>query len=206
MKPRFKELINHNKDNYDQRIPVLTDKIKFKDYATEKGVHTAELLMIAPDKYMKKYNNVSGFLETIETDEKEYGADKGEWWYDYIEPKTFYEEYIPRECEYQFHCHNGKPFWIQIKAPKPRREERLFDIDLNEMFVCIWHKNQYSNRLPLPDNVDELKQAAIRLADNFVYVRVDLFNYNGKIYANELTFAPLAGDGPTEEAGYIRVG
>jgi D-alanine-D-alanine ligase-like ATP-grasp enzyme len=44
-----------------------------------------------------------------------------------------------------------------------------------------------------PANLDEMLRIAERLSKDFPYVRVDLYNVDGKIYFGELTFYPWSG-------------
>ncbi|GHB05525.1 ATP-grasp fold amidoligase family protein [Modicisalibacter luteus] len=47
--------------------------------------------------------------------------------------------------------------------------------------------------LPRPDNLDEAMEVALKLSEEFSFVRVDLYMVDGKIYFGELTFTPTAG-------------
>ena len=54
-----------------------------------------------------------------------------------------------------------------------------------------WKKTDYP--LEKPDNFDEMVNLAETLAKEFPFVRVDLYNINGKIYLSEMTFTPAKG-------------
>ena len=47
----------------------------------------------------------------------------------------------------------------------------------------------------LPSNLSEMIRLAETLSANYKFLRVDLYNVNGKIYFGELTFYPAAGMG-----------
>ncbi|EJL6702760.1 hypothetical protein NMS31_003464, partial [Vibrio cholerae] len=49
------------------------------------------------------------------------------------------------------------------------------------------------DKIVLPENFQEMLNVVDKLASNFEYVRVDLFNVEGKIYFGELTFCPASG-------------
>lgn len=48
---------------------------------------------------------------------------------------------------------------------------------------------------PMPENINEMIRLAEVLADEYPFVRVDLYNVRGKIYFGELTFYPAGGMG-----------
>ena len=48
----------------------------------------------------------------------------------------------------------------------------------------------HKGHIALPENIDEMIRIAETLASDFPFVRVDLYNVDGKIYFGELTFAP----------------
>ena len=56
--------------------------------------------------------------------------------------------------------------------------------------------------IELPNNLKEMISLAEKLSANEPFLRVDLFNVNGKIFFGELTFYPASGLGrwTTEEA------
>ena len=45
----------------------------------------------------------------------------------------------------------------------------------------------------VPTNWDEMVKIAEKLGEKFPFVRVDLYNINGKIYFSEMTFTPAKG-------------
>ena len=49
-----------------------------------------------------------------------------------------------------------------------------------------------SKEVPKPDNLEELLTVSEKLANDFIFVRVDLYSIENKIYFGELTFFPWA--------------
>ena len=47
--------------------------------------------------------------------------------------------------------------------------------------------------MELPKNIKTMLEIANKLANDFVFVRVDLYNLDGKIYFGEMTFNSAAG-------------
>lgn len=95
--------------------------------------------------------------------------------------------------DYKIFCYNGHAKYI------------IVDVDR-----FIGHKRNFYNRkwqnlhvtsdcppsdreIPRPENLEELLQVAEKLSKGFPYVRVDLYDVDGKIYFGELTFYPWSG-------------
>lgn len=47
--------------------------------------------------------------------------------------------------------------------------------------------------IPKPEGFEKMLEIASILSEDFPYVRVDLYNFSGKIYFGELTFYPWSG-------------
>ena len=59
----------------------------------------------------------------------------------------------------------------------------------------------------IPENFDNMISIAEKLSNGFKFLRVDLYNVNGKIYFGELTFYPASGMIPwTNEEADHRIG
>ena len=48
-------------------------------------------------------------------------------------------------------------------------------------------------RSPKPEKLDEMIEISKTLSADFDFVRVDLYEINGKVYFGELTFSPATG-------------
>lgn len=51
-----------------------------------------------------------------------------------------------------------------------------------------------------PENFEQMKSLATKMAKDFPHVRVDFFNVKGKIYAGEMTFFHCSGFAPIRPA------
>jgi glycosyltransferase involved in cell wall biosynthesis len=119
-----------------------------------------------------------------------------EYQYFGIRPRALIEEYLDDgqdggPLDYRFWCFNGKAAVIQVDNHRH---------DINPFYDADWNKLDLSYRaraLPAditkPANLDEMHAIAASLAAGFDFVRVDLYNLNGRICFGELTFTPLAG-------------
>ena len=122
-----------------------------------------------------------------------------EWNYKNIKPLIICEELLQMPDgsdipELQFFCFNGEPKLIMYNkgladnTGKHKLAMRwVFDVDFN--LIKVKTSQQTDNNPPTkPLNFDRMLEIAKKLSQPFPHVRVDLFNINGKIYFNELTF------------------
>ena len=116
-----------------------------------------------------------------------------EWQYKNIEPRIIAEKLLTYEDgsipeDYKFHCFNGKLAFVMIDFDRHtnKRTRNLYDPDWN-LIPCNWGR-PYGKELERPKNLEEMKMVAEKLAQDFIYVRVDLYLVKGCIYFGELTF------------------
>lgn len=128
-----------------------------------------------------------------------YGNKTVEKHYSKIKPRIIIEQYIGDEnnlpLEYKIHVFNGIAKSLYVVSGRGK------DIRYNNYYIDWtpfdgsqfngWKKTNYP--LNKPDNFDEMVFLAESLAKNFPFVRVDLYNINGKIYFSEMTFTPAKG-------------
>lgn len=133
------------------------------------------------------------FTKWLKTD---YGKKVVEPHYSPIKPEIIIEKYLGHApTEYKIHVFNGKARYMYIVTG------RGSDIRYNNYYVD-WTPfdeaqfNGWKKRdtvLPIPPNWDEMLKISETLAEPFPFVRVDLYNINGKIYFSEMTFTPAKG-------------
>lgn len=167
-----------------------------------------------PEKFVIKCNHGCGF-NILCTDKKE--LDRGEiastlkrwlrtdYWkeyaevqYKYIKKKIIIEEFLGNDIQtYKFYCFNGIPKVLYVSE---NGEDGVKDkyIDYYDMsFVrqdtkLVGHSN-IPHEVEKPKNFDKMVEIARELSRDFKFVRVDLYNIEGKIYMSELTFVPTGG-------------
>ncbi len=132
---------------------------------------------------------------------KDFGLKTAEWQYAEIKPRIIVEKYLSMLGEslslidYKWHCFNGKVYHIEtIYDRDPITDANNCDTyNLNwERTECV--KPQYHpNRrlLPKPKSFDYMKKIVDTLSADFDYVRVDLYEKDGKVLFGELTFTPV---------------
>lgn len=128
--------------------------------------------------------------------EKYEGIFFGEFQYKNITPKLLVEKKIGNESvpeDYKFHIFkkDGQVKWtLQIDFDRFTEHKRnYYDMNLELLPLSVIFKN---GNFALPDacKVYEMADLAIKLADKFRYVRVDLYLVDNKIYFGEMTFTP----------------
>ena len=129
-----------------------------------------------------------------------YGKKTVELHYAPIKPQIIIEEYLKEEgqplpVEYKIHVFNGKAKSMYVVT------SRGVDIRYNNYYIDWtpfdgsqfngWKKTDES--IKKPDRWSDMVKMAEALAEPFPFVRVDLYNINGKIYFSEMTFTPAKG-------------
>lgn len=129
-----------------------------------------------------------------------YGELTGQKHYTRIPPRIIAEEYLFQEdnpeatlIDYKFFCFDGKPHYCETIS------ERVFGTHLHNKMIydMNWesHPNFFKEGCPMkevekPQTFEKMKEIAQKLANGFKFVRVDLYEVNGKIKFGELTFTP----------------
>lgn len=131
-----------------------------------------------------------------------YGTYSLEPHYQTIPHRIYAEEYIDDVDElidYKVHCLNGNPQFILCcsnryidKKGKMYVTLDLFDLEWNPIFELKSFKNEIpgKGRLMKPKNLKKMIEVAKNLSREFKFVRVDLYERNGKLLFGELTFSP----------------
>ncbi len=128
-----------------------------------------------------------------------YGKKTLELHYSKIKPQIIIEELMLENgklpTEYKIHVFNGKARNLYVVT------SRGVDIRYNNYYIDWtpfdgsqfngWKKTDYP--LKKPSNFEKMVEVAEKLASKFPFVRVDLYNINGKIYFSEMTFTPAKG-------------
>lgn len=134
-----------------------------------------------------------------------------EWPYKNVKRRIIAEEYMQDSSgelkDYKFFCFNGRVEFFKIDF------DRFVD----------HHANYYDRNgkllpfgeavlppvpdkmLEMPHNIQEMIVLAEKLSAGIPFLRVDLYNIDGKIYFGELTFFPASGFGRISPEQYDRI-
>ncbi len=129
-----------------------------------------------------------------------YGELTGQRHYSRIEPKIIAEEFMYQEkdpkaalIDYKFYCFDGKPMYCNVLSERifntHRIKKHMYDMDwkpIPEMFTST----EDLKEIDKPVTFESMKEIAEKLAKDFSFVRVDLYEINNKIKFGEMTFMP----------------
>lgn len=168
-----------------------------------------------PNQFVMKCTHASGFnyicKDKSKINKKElkkkfnkwlktnYGKKTVEYHYSPIKGKIIIEKLLLENnklpIEYKIHVFNGKAKSMYVVTSRGE------DIRYNNYYIDWtpfdgsqfngWKKSD--EPISKPINWDEMVNIAESLAKKFPFVRVDLYNVNGKIYFSEMTFTPAKG-------------
>lgn len=126
-----------------------------------------------------------------------------EWPYKNIKPRIIAEEYIADSSgelnDFKFSCFDGDATDVMICTDRNSGDTKFYFFDNN------WKLLRYNRRgiaapddftLPCPLNLERMFAIASKLSSGIPYLRVDLYNVDGKIYFGETTFYPASGFDP----------
>lgn len=128
---------------------------------------------------------------------KHYGRKSGEYHYRLIEPKVLIETLLvdgnDSPADYNLFCYHGDVgFDYAITIATPRAETVVhFDKNWN-----VWEGEfsaEQTAKLVNPKNFDEMVRIAESLSCGFDFLRIDLYNLDGRIYFGEATCTPAGG-------------
>lgn len=150
----------------------------------------------------KKNQNIDVIKKNLASWQETVGSQGGrEWAYSGIKASRIIAEelLINRENpdagveDFKILCFNGAPNYIIVD------KDRFIDHKRN-IYTTTWERvdvttdhNQFYPDYPKPNNLNEMLDIATILSQDFPFVRVDLYNIDGKVYFGELTFYPWSG-------------
>ena len=170
---------------------------KLPDQFVMKCTHACAFNYICYDKTkINKEELRKKFTKWLRTN---YGKKTVELHYSRIKPQIIIEKLLQENgklpIEYKIHVFNGKAKSMYVVT------SRGIDIRYNNYYIDWtpfdgsqfngWKKTDYP--LEKPKNWDDMIKMAEALASPFPFVRVDLYDIDGKIYFSEMTFTPAKG-------------
>lgn len=201
-----------SKIGHEYIIPTL------KVWSSPEDINTKEIDSL-PDKFVIKTNHSGGNTgvvlcrnkATLSTEEvrakmeasmrEDIYRNQREWPYKNVRKQVFAEAYLGDDIvDYKFYCFNGEVDSVMLCLDRQGSEATKF-----YFFDKDWKLRRYNKSgkdapenfsLPKPKNMDKMFELASELSKGFPFVRVDLYNIDGKIFFGELTFYPGAGMDP----------
>lgn len=188
------------------------EKILLEQYGTWEDATQIDFEKL-PDKFILKANNGCGG-HLICTDKKELDIPatiqlmnatlKGathlrhtEPHYSAIKPMILAEQLMgdgsTLPVDYKFYCIKGEVCFIFV-ASERETGRKCSAMDVNWGPLPYVYESLRPTHIPSkPEHLSEMVEAAKILSSDFEFVRVDLYDFQGRVYFGELTFTPLGG-------------
>ncbi|MBQ3022817.1 MAG: glycosyl transferase [Clostridia bacterium] len=174
-----------------------------------------------PDRFVLKCNHNSGTGMCICKDKSKLDFDKvrkelkkginedyfiisREWPYKNVKRRIIAEQYMEDKdgqfVDYKFYCFGGNIHSVMACIDRASGNPRFyyFDREWNLLRINkhgLEAPEGYS--VPKPECIDEMFEIAAKLSKDMPFVRIDLYQLEGKIYFGEITFFSSSGFAPT---------
>ena len=218
-KIQFRKLYDNN-----PLYAICADKYRVREYVKEKigeeyliplylvtDKLTMEQWEKLPNSFVAKANHNSGPVQIIKDKTKvnaqkiidelnnqlklDYGVLSMEKYYSDIPRKIIVEKYLKDDIEdYKIHCFRNGELYIDVCTRETGETESIL-YDKNWQNLGVTAGKLSDKKFVKPKNFNFMIKIAEKLCKDFDYVRVDLYNIEGKIYFGELTFCENSGFG-----------
>lgn len=157
-------------------------------------------ILICKDK--EKLNIPKVLSEIRHWQGKNYPVISREWAYGFEEGSRILVEKLLEDPnnpdgainDYKFMCFGGKVKRMYVDKGRFSTHTRTIYDENGKWLKGVEYAYKESNeRIPMPHNVGEMIAIAEKLASEFPFARIDLYNINGKILFGEITFYPASG-------------
>jgi hypothetical protein len=181
---------------------------------------TREVFDALPDAFVMKANHGSSFVEVVrkksDTSFEKLQVLAAKWLstafysvarerhYRKIRPRIFFEQLLLDNsgkipADFKLHCFGERPgrpiIYILVISDRFGSATRgdVYDVDWNHLDIAIGYYKRSAKPAPRPPHLEAVLDTAVRLCEDFDYVRVDLYAPDDRVYFGELTFTPGAG-------------
>lgn len=151
-------------------------------------------VLICKDKRMLDYKKA---YKKIKKWEKENLTEAtGEWFYEKIPFKIVCEEFLEDDIsDYKMYFADGQFICTQLIAGRHSHNKTFtyYDENWNKLDIVRYGMPKSSEPQEKPEKYEEMLTVATKLAEDFNFMRVDLYYVNNRIYFGELSFYPNNG-------------
>ncbi len=128
--------------------------------------------------------------------------------YKFIPHRLYAEQYVggmDDVIDYKFHCLNGVPSFVLTCSNREKSLKlNLYNLDWNAI-EGLQGSMRNDVEIARPGTLSEMTDVARTLSSDFDFVRVDLYEKDGKVYFGELTFSPAVGVFPNFSDEFIEL-
>ncbi len=202
------QYLNELIDVYDR-----VSEVNFEDLPEQfviKGVHGCHFNLIVKDKQQMNLLR-SRYLLTKWLNKNQYYRGGLEWAYKDVKPRLIAEKYLEefgKEIinDYKFFCFDGNPKFVQVDLERGIHDYRCFyDMKWQKLPFTMQRNPMFEGEVSRPENFETMIDIVSKLAGNFPFVRVDLYNIHGRIIFGEMTFYPSDGRNEFKPEEYNRI-
>lgn len=187
---------------YDTAEDVPFDEMEGKFFI--KCNHVSGVNAFFDSKNVSSFNRKRFNKEFNKALKVNYYYQTREWNYKNIVPKILVEDFIESQSaliDYKFLCFHGKVKLIFVDIDvaledgkhNPKARRNVYDEDFNLQDFTVGRDSFDESLVKKPDNLQLMIEYAEKIANPFVFCRVDLYNNEGKISFGEITFYPSGG-------------
>ena len=168
-----------------------------------KATHGCKMNYLVPDK--RQLDKDACIHEMRRWMETTYGKYSMEPHYIGIPHRIYAEKYLGTQeqlLDYKFFCLNGRTEFVEVCSERKTEIGKRVSVVL-ELYDMKWKPifelRQWGQEVPgngkkkRPQCFKQMQEIAKRLSEDFKFVRVDLYEIDGKVYFGELTFSPTGG-------------
>lgn len=201
-------------------IPLLgvwdsVDEIDFDslpDQFVLKCTHDSGGVVVCRDK--SKFDIDSAKTKLNAWMKRNYFYRSREWPYKNIKPRIIAEKYMEDEAskgttlgltDYKFYCFNGVPKLAYVsQGMENHNTARISFLNLDWTFAPFKRLDYkpFDVEPPKPVNYERMLEIASVVSAEQIFLRVDFYEINKKIYIGELTFCPTSGMVPLDPANW----
>lgn len=177
------------------------DEIEFDKLPNQfvlKCTHDSGGLFIVKDK--NNFNKKKAKRKIEKSMKRDFYKYSREWPYKNVERRIIAEEYMEDDenkelRDYKFFVFDGKVKLMYVASNRQGKGDTYFDyFDVNYNHLDLDQGHLHSPVVPQkPKNFDEMIKLSEKLGRDFLHVRVDFYEVNGKTYFGEMTFYSFAG-------------
>lgn len=176
-----------------------------------------------PDRFVLKCTHDSGGLvvcrdkSTLDTAaarrtlsacmSRNYFGQSREWGYKHVRPRIIAEQYMEDTAtgalnDYKFFCFDGVPRVMYVGSDRATGVKfDFYDMDFRPIDVINGHPRS-SRPIARPATFGQMRELAARLSQGHPFMRVDLYEVDGRVYFGEYTLYHFGGTIPFEPESF----
>ena len=132
---------------------------------------------------------------------RNYFYNSREWPYKNVKPRIIAEEYLENKKgqglrDYKFYCANGEVLCLYVSEGLEDHSTASISFLNKDWSFAEFKRDDFKpfDNLPeKPEKYNEMLEISEKLSKGYKFLRVDLYEVNGKVYFSEFTFSPCSG-------------